>query len=133
MDGRYSVASCPLLYISICIFNPLCQCVVCNLPWTEFLWVGSLHAQSGDPMDQRRIDGDASIYPYIATMEARQQDINACFNLLVPSKMWYLHYIQDSGLCEVHSPWLGDYPQVLPLCPSQIPMRRDHIVVLSIP
>jgi hypothetical protein len=39
---------------------PLCQCTIYNLLWVEFLWVGSLHAQSDDPMDQRRIDCDVS-------------------------------------------------------------------------
>jgi hypothetical protein len=61
LDGRYLVASRSLFYISICVFDPLCQCAICSLPWVEVLWVKSLHAQSGDPMDQRQIDCDASV------------------------------------------------------------------------
>jgi hypothetical protein len=63
MNGGYLVASRPLLYIAIDVFNILCQGTICNLPWVEVLWVGSLHAQSSDPMDQRRIDSNMPIEP----------------------------------------------------------------------
>jgi hypothetical protein len=46
--------------------------------------------------------------------------------------MWNLHHIQDGGLCEVHIPWLGDYPQVIPLHPSQVPMMGEHTMVLAV-
>jgi hypothetical protein len=65
-------------------------------------------------------------------MEVQQQEINAHVNLLVPSKMGYLHYVQDGGLREVHSPWLGDYPRLLPLHSSQIPMMCEHVKVLAV-
>jgi hypothetical protein len=51
---------------------------------------------------------------------------------MVPSKVWNFHYIQEGVLREVHSPWLGDYFQVLPFHPGQVFVRREHIMVLAV-
>jgi hypothetical protein len=83
-------------------------------------------------MDQRWIYSDASIQTQITAMEARQQEFNARVNLLMPSKVWYLHHVQDSGPCNVHSPRLGDHLRVLPLSPGQILVWGENSTVLVI-
>jgi hypothetical protein len=59
-------------------------------------------------MDQSQINGDAYVQPQLTSMESRQKDFNAQVNLLMPSKMGYLHYVQDGGPHNVPGPWLGD-------------------------
>jgi hypothetical protein len=44
-------------------------------------------------MDQCQIYGDVSLQTQIASMEARQQEFNTRVNLLMPSKVWYLHHV----------------------------------------
>jgi hypothetical protein len=53
-------------------------------------------------------------------------------NLLVLFKVWNIHYIQEGGLCKVHSPWLGNYFLVLPLLPGQVFVRSKHTMVLVV-
>jgi hypothetical protein len=65
-------------------------------------------------------------------MEECQQDRNAHVNLLVPSKMWYLHHVQDSGPHDVHSPRLGDDLRLLPLGLGQIFVMCEHAIALSV-
>jgi hypothetical protein len=65
-------------------------------------------------------------------MEARQQEFNTRVNLLMPSKVWYLHHVQDSGPRDVHSPQLGDDLRLLPLCLGQILMWGEHAIVLAV-
>jgi hypothetical protein len=60
-----------------------------------------------NPMDHRQIYGDASVQPQITAMVARQGYFNACVNLLMSAKMWYLHHIHDGGPRNVHGPQLG--------------------------
>jgi hypothetical protein len=86
---------------------------------------------SDDLMDQHQIDGDASVQPQITTMEARQQELNARVNLLMSSKVWYLHHIQDSGPRDVHGPWLGDDLRLIPIGPGQILVWCEHSIVLA--
>jgi hypothetical protein len=65
-------------------------------------------------------------------MVTLEYDINTCVNLLVPSKVRNIHYIQEGGLLKVHSPRLGDYFQVLPLRPSQVFVSSEHNMVLVV-
>jgi hypothetical protein len=37
-----------------------------------------------------------------------QQDFNTRVNLLMPSKVGYLHYVQHGGPRDVHGPRMGD-------------------------
>jgi hypothetical protein len=83
-------------------------------------------------MDQRSIDGDTVVQPQITTMLARQQELNTHVNLLVPSKMWYIHHIQDSRPRDVHGPRLGDDLQLLPLHFGQISMWGEHVKDLAV-
>jgi hypothetical protein len=46
---------------------------------------------------------------------ARQDYLNTCIDFLVTSEMWDLHDVQQSGMCEVHSPLLRGEIQVLAL------------------
>jgi hypothetical protein len=55
-------------------------------------------------MDQRRIYSDAFVQPQIIAMEERQQEFNTGINLLMPSKLGYIHYVQDGGPHDVHGP-----------------------------
>jgi hypothetical protein len=83
-------------------------------------------------MEQRRIDGDTPVQPWVTAMEARQQEFNASINLLVPSKVGYLYYVQDGGPRNVHGPRLGDDLRLLPLGPSQILVWCEHAIVLAV-
>jgi hypothetical protein len=83
-------------------------------------------------MDQCRIYGDVFVQPQITAMEARQQEFNARINLLVPSKVWYIHHVQDSGSHDVHSPWLGDDLRLIPFGIGQILVWGEHSMVLAI-
>jgi hypothetical protein len=65
-------------------------------------------------------------------METRQQEINAGVNLLVPSKMWNLHYIQKGGLREVHRPRLRDDFHLRSLCLGHIFVRHEHAIALTV-
>jgi hypothetical protein len=65
-------------------------------------------------------------------MEARQQDFSTCVNLLMPSKVWYLHHIQDSVPHDVHSPQMGDDLRHLPLGPGSVLLLGENSMVLVI-
>jgi hypothetical protein len=65
-------------------------------------------------------------------MEEIKQDFNAHVNLLMPSKVGYLHYVQDGGPHDVHGLQMGDDIRLHPLCLSQILMWGEHSIVLVI-
>jgi hypothetical protein len=65
-------------------------------------------------------------------MIAQQEDFNASVNLLMPTKMRDLRYIEYRGLHQLFYPRLGDYARILPSRLHQISMGSEHGIVLSI-
>jgi hypothetical protein len=65
-------------------------------------------------------------------MVARQEEFNACFNLLVMAKMGNLRHIEHSGLHQLLNPWMGDQVRLLPSCLCQVSVGCDHSIVLPI-
>jgi hypothetical protein len=98
----------------------------------ELLRVGSLHAQSCNQVDQRRIHSNLPIDPQVLTMIALREEFNASVNLLMLAKMMNLHHVKYSGLHEIFNPWLGDYVRILPSGLHQVSVGCDHGIVISI-
>jgi hypothetical protein len=65
-------------------------------------------------------------------MEAQQQEFNAHVNLLVPSKIWDFHYVQDNGLRDVHGPWLGNDFRFISLHLGQVLVRHEYAIGLAV-
>jgi hypothetical protein len=65
-------------------------------------------------------------------MESRQEEFNTHVNLLMPSKVGYLHYIQDVGPCDVHGLRKEDDLRLRPLYLGQILMWGEYFIVLVI-
>jgi hypothetical protein len=83
-------------------------------------------------MDKHWIYGHVSIQPQITSMESIQEEFNARVNLLMPSKVGYLHYIQDVVPCDVHGPRLEDDLRLRTLCLGQILMWGKYAIVIVI-